>query len=292
MKKWRGYWIPLWLNPNIKASYIAEKKRGSAEYFYNFVAGLPYVNPNDALSEKALKNCLSSEVNSQEGRVVIGMDTSYNLHYTLMNKEGVFFHGYCESPQERKDSNYDPYDEIDKLLRENKSWILCSDQGGDLIGVRKLQQKYPGRVYLVWSVKETRNKTLIRWGEDAELGKVLIDRNRVIQLAVDQINEKRMVFNGILEDWKPFFTHALNIYRVKEFVGEETDPQYGWKWVWKRKGPDHFFMSMIYALVGMDKFAEDLAQIVKKDSPFGLRATNTQGEVMGSRFIRGDIAKF
>jgi hypothetical protein len=147
---------------------------------------------------------------------------------------------------------------------ENKNWILVSDQGGDLIGVRKLQAKYPGRVFLVWFVKETKTKQLIRWGENEEYGKVLVDRNRVVQLAVDQLNEARMAFNGSLEDWQPFFNHCLNIYRVKE-ITDENEPTYGWRWVWKRKGPDHWFMSMIYALVGMDKFAEDLAQIIGKD---------------------------
>ena len=38
-----------------------------------------------------------------------------------------------------------------------------SDQGGDLIGIRKLQAKYKGRVFLVHSVKETRTQQLIRW---------------------------------------------------------------------------------------------------------------------------------
>jgi hypothetical protein len=63
---------------------------------------------------------------------------------------------------------------------------------------------------------------------------------------------------------------------VKEFVGEENDPQYGWKWVWKRKGPDHFFMADIYALVGLDRFGEDLAQIISKKDNF------LQGVVRGS----------
>ena len=180
------------------------------------------------------------------------------------------------SPQEKKDPNYDPYDEIDKHLHDNKNWILMADQGGDLIGVRKLQQKYPGRVFLIWSVKETRNKQLIRWGEKEEYGKVLIDRNRVIQLAVDQINEKRMTYNGTYEDWKPFFVHALNIYRVKEFIGEENDPQYGWKWVWKRRAADHWFMSDIYALVGIDRFGGEEAQVIARDNRF------LQGVVRGS----------
>lgn len=227
--------------------------------------GEPYVSPNDLLSGLALNKCLSNAVNTQEDRVIIGMDTGHNIYYTLMNAQGAFYHGYCQSPQEVNQAGYDPYDEIDKLLFNNKSWILIADQGGDLIGIRKLQAKYPSRVFLVWFVKETKSKELIHWGENEEQGKVLVDRNRTIQLAVDQINEQRLTFNGTKEDWQPFFEHCMNVYRVKEITGDENDPQYGWRWVWKRKGPDHWFMSMIYALVGMDRFSNDKSQIIKND---------------------------
>lgn len=228
--------------------------------------GEPYVSPNDMLSMLVLSRCLTEEINAQEGRVIIGLDSGHDIYYTLMNNQGVFYHGYCQSPQEVNDPNYDPYDEIDGLLKNNPRWVLVADQGGDLIGIRKLQTKYPGRVFLVWFTKETKSKQLIRWGEDKEYGKVLVDRNRTVQLAVDQLNEQRILFNGSKEDWQPFFDHCTNIYRVKEITGDENDPQYGWRWVWKRKGPDHWFMSMIYALVGMDKFGGDLAQIIKRES--------------------------
>ena len=137
-----------------------------------------------------------------------------------------------------------------------------------MIGIRKLQQKYPGRVFLVWFTKETKDKQLIRWGKDSEYGKVLVDRNRTIQLAVDQLNEQRILFNGTKEDWQPFFEHCMNVYRIKEITGEENDPQYGWRWVWKRKGADHWFMSMIYALVGLDRFGGEETQIIKAKDKF------------------------
>jgi len=142
----------------------------------------------------------------------------------------------------------------------------------------------------VWFVKETKNKALIRWGENEEYGKVLVDRNRSVQLAVDQLNEQRILFNGNKEDWQSFFDHCMNIYRIKEITGDENDPQYGWRWVWKRKGPDHWFMSMVYALVGMDKYAESLAEIVKKGPAFGVRGGNTDGSMYGGQIIRGEQA--
>lgn len=230
--------------------------------------GEPFISPNDLIKEEALVKCLSPQVNSQEGRVIIGVDTGHNIYYTMMNKEGIFYHGYCPSVEEMgQDPNYDPYDEIMRRMREYPRSILIADQGGDLIGIRKLQAKFPGRVYLCWFTKENKSKELTRWGEGDEEGKVLVDRNRTIQLVVDQIKEQRLTFNGTKEDWEPFFKHAMNIYRVKEIQGQdENDPQYGWRWVWKRKGPDHWFMSMIYALVGLDKFGLDLAKIIKTDN--------------------------
>ncbi len=263
---WSGYWIPLWINPMISASVIAgHKKDKTKEYFANFVAGTPYVNPNDALSLNALSACLSTKVNERTSTTVIGIDTGHNIYYTMMNKDGIFYHGYCPSVEEKNEVGYDPYDEIDKRMRDDPKAILIADQGGDLIGVRKLQQKYGGRVFLCYSNRESKGNNLIRWGDGEKYGEVYIDRNRSIQLFVDEINEKRPVFNGTLDDWKPFFNHAMNIYRTREIQGDQNDPQYGWKWVWKRKGPDHWFMSALYARVGLDRHMETRAQVVGAD---------------------------
>lgn len=279
--EWSGYWIPLWIAPWMPASKIAEAKRDKTpEYFANFVAGLPYVGTNNALSQAKLEGCLNSLPNDQEDRVIIGVDTGHNIHYTMMNKQGVFYHGYCPSVAENPMEGYDPYDELENRLKQFPNSVIVADQGGDLIGIRKLQAKYRGRVFLCWFTKETKNQQIIRWGNDDESGKVLVDRNRLIQLVVDQITEKRIGFNGTLHDWQPFFNHALNIYRVKEITGEENDPQYGWKWVWKRKGPDHWMLSLCYAMIGFDRYATAKAQIVGTDPfdnlPLGRMFDNSQ----------------
>lgn len=291
-EKWSGYWIPLWINPAIPASKIAEYKRTKTpEYFYNFVAGLPYVNASDKLSESALLRCLTKEPNSQNGRVIIGLDTGHNLHYVMANKEGVFYNGYCPSVAEMNGKpDYDPYNEIERRLLEYPRSILVSDQGGDLIGIRKLQAKYPGRVFLCWFTKETKTKELMRWGADEEYGKVLADRNRVMQMVVDEVNEQRLVFNGTKEDWQPFINHATNIYRVKETTGQSEDPQYGWRYVWKRNnGGDHLFLALCYAIIGLSKFGEDLAQIIsKKNMMSGIPLAYEEGKLnqVNARIIR------
>jgi len=248
----------------MSASKICEYKRTkSSEYFQNFVAGLPYINSTNMLTQQILQSNLLNQVNSQEGRIIIGVDTGHNIHYTLANKDGIFYHGYCPSVAENPQQGYDPYDELDKLLARYPRSIMIADQGGDLIGIRKLQNKYRGRVFLCWFTKETKNLQIIRWAENDEEGKVLVDRNRMIQSVVDEFKEQRFAIYGSLVDWQPYFDHWLNIFRVKEIIGEENDPQYGWRWVWKRKGADHWAMATVYARVGLDRFANDLATIVK-----------------------------
>jgi hypothetical protein len=264
--EWSGYWIPLWVAPWMKASDIAKYKREkTGEYFANFVAGEPYVGSGNVVTEEMLVNAISPLDNTQKGRTIIGVDTGHNIYYTLMNKEGVFYHGYIMSVEENERSlklpNYNPYDALDKLMRDYPEAIMVADQGGDLIGIRALQAKYPSRVFLCWFTKETKNQQIIRWSEGEERGRVLVDRNRMIQLTVDEIADKRLTFNGSYADWKDYFAHWMNIYRAREIV-DETEPSYGWRWVWKRKGPDHWALSTVYARVGLDKYQDSKATII------------------------------
>jgi hypothetical protein len=275
-----------WLPEVIKAEIEDDKLHRPVLYRQKWL-GEPYISPNDMLREESLVACLNPEINEQGDRIIIGLDTGHNLHYVLMNRQGTFYHGYCESPQEKKEANYDPYDQIEKLLITYPRSVLVSDQGGDLIGIRKLQQKYKGRVFLCWLNKESKTQSLIQWKEEDGDEKVYVDRNRFIQQCVDEVNERRAVFNGKQEDWQPFFDHALNIYRVKEVQGEEGDPQYGWRWVWKRKGPDHLWFAYLFARVGLDKYAQDLAQIIRPNVSFAKPGSDYKGDYQGQRFIPG-----
>jgi len=244
-----GYHISQLMCPWITASKIIEAKNDPSkteQYFYNYVLGLPYAASDDIISkEQVLKNVLSS-FNSQEDRVIIGVDTGLPIYYTLMNKEGVFNFGTCEAPS----ATYDPYAHLESFLLRWPKSVLISDQGGDLIGIRKLQAKYPGRVYLCFYRRDRKSKEVIQWGEKDELGKVVVDRNRMMQLMVEQLREgNRITLNGSREEWTPFAEHFANIYRVKE------ETPFGAEYQWERKGPDHWVHSLLYAMVGFDRFS-------------------------------------
>lgn len=259
--KYSGYWIPLWLNTLITADKITDYKRTKTpEYFANYVAGLPYTGSGNKVNASTIIGCLSNKVNEQKDRIIIGVDTGLPIHYVLGNKQGFFFYGKCSDPLTGKD----PYQELEALLKRFPSSIMVSDQGGDLIGIRNLQAKYPGRVFLAWFRNDRKTTELFDWGKGMEYGKVIIDRNRAIQWFIDEMTDKRVVFNGTESDWQEYISHWLNIYRTWEKdESDQIDKTKGFKW--ERNGPDHFCMATIYARAGLEKYSEQFATIVGND---------------------------
>ncbi len=262
--EWSGYWIPLWIAPWMKAKHIAAYKREKTpEYFANFVAGLPYIGSGNKVSAQTIINCLNSEVNSQDGRVIIGVDTGLPIHIVIANKQGFFYYATLSDPTTGKD----PYTELEGYLKRWPKSIIIADQGGDLIGIRKLQANYPGRVFLVWYRRDTKGVELIKWGENDEYGKVTADRNRLIQLFIDEMNDRRVTFNGTEGEWQEYIAHWLNIYRVWEENALGVN-----EFKWERTGADHYVHASIYARIGLSKYAETMATIVGNDMFAGIPA--------------------
>lgn len=260
--EWSGYWIPLWIACWMPAVKIAEMKREkSPEYFANFVAGLPYAGSGDKVNAQTIINCLSPIVNDHEDRIIIGVDTGLPIHIVCANKQGYFYYDTLGDPAQGQD----PYGQLEKLLSRWKKSIIVADQGGDLIGIRKLQAKYPGRVFLVWYRADTKGTGMIKWGKDEEYGKVTADRNRLIQLFIDEMKDKRVVFNGNESEWQEYIAHWLNIYRIWE---ENTLGVKEFKW--ERSGADHYVHCSIYARIGLDRFAQAMATVMGNDPLTGI----------------------
>lgn len=259
-----GYHISQLMCSWITAKAILEAKADpmkDEQYFYNYVLGLPYVASENKITPDVILKNVTPAVNDQSGRIVIGVDTGLPIHFTVANKAGVFYYGTCKPPG----PGYDPYDDIEKLLLRWEKSIVVADQGGDLIGIRKLQAKYPGRVFLCYYRKDRKSLELIKWGEGENFGIVVVDRNRMVQLIVEQFRDVgRIRLNGTVEDWKEFAQHFDNIYRT----AKETP--FGTEYSWERNGPDHFVHSFLYAMVGLDKYSEADAQIVYTDPTDGL----------------------
>jgi len=236
------------------------------QYFWNYVLGLPYVSSDDRIEpEVVLRNC-ENVVNPQTSRVIIGADTGHGIHYCLMNAEGVFYYEHATLQTYK-----DPYDRIEEHLTKFKQSIAVFDQGGDLIGVRKLQAKYPGRVFLCYYRKDRKSVDFTSWGTDHEYGKVVVDRNRLLTLIVEQLRDTgRIRLNGSKEEWEEFASHFGYMYREqivsKDAKDKDDKTLYGAQYVWKRRGPDHFAHALAYAYVGFERFGGGQAAIIAKDN--------------------------
>ena len=233
-----GYWIPLLIAPWVTAKEIINYSKGDQYTFYTRVLGLPYTQGGDKVNIKdILKNCID-DVNDQEGRIVIGVDPGLPIWYVVGNKQGLFFNGSCKD-----------YEPLRALMKRYPTAIMVIDQGGDLIGSRKLREEFQGRVFLCHYVRDRKTLQLIRWGQNDESGNVLVDRNRMIQMVIDEFRDKRIPLNGTEEDWYDVALHFTHVYRtnVVNALGETESK-------WERFDDDHFLHAVTYWRIGMSRF--------------------------------------
>lgn len=239
-REFSGYWIPLLLAPWVTAGeiidYFNNKPR---DYFYNFVLGLPYIGEGNTVPEHTIYGNLTEKVNSQED-VVIGCDSGLIKHYVVGNKEGIFFYGKTET-----------WDDIRKLLRRFQRSIAVIDHLPDLTEPRKMVEEFPGRVFLGHYSQDRKSFQLIRWGKDAEFGNVTIDRNRVMQLLIDEFADRRIPLQGVKSDWEEYYAHWKTLYRMNDtdIIGNPT-----FKWE-TSTGQDHWCHATLFWRAGMDKQA-------------------------------------
>jgi len=250
-KEMAGFWIPLWICPWVPAKEIIKLyNEKSPEYFTNKVEGLPYVGSgNKPIYDMITKN-LTSKINDQSGRIVIGCDTGLTQYYVVGNAQGLFYYGKSKG-----------YDDIEKLLTKFPQAIIVFDAGGDLVKPRELREKYLGRIYLCHYSVDRKTMQLVRWGKDKEEGNVTADRNRMIQLTLDEFMDARIPLQGNESDWHDYWLHWSNIYRMQE------ENRLGiMERKWERSGDDHWVHASVYWRIGMDRFGGGEGAIIGSPS--------------------------
>lgn len=248
-KEYSGYWISLLMAPWITADEIIKYyETKSKEYFWNFVLGLPYVGEGNTVTPDVIYRNLTVSTNSQE-RVVIGCDSGLIKHYVLGNSEGLFYYGKT-----------DTWETIEGFLKKFPKSVAVIDALPDLTEPRKLREKYPGRVFLVHYARDRKTMEFWRWGKNEESGNVNVDRNRTIQLIIDEFADRRIPLQGTQDDWADYYRHWDDIYRVNEMEEAKQAGNknyvYTMPFRWDTKtGMDHWVHATVYWRVGMDKFS-------------------------------------
>jgi len=236
-----GYHIPQLICPWIPASKIVKDfKEKEAQYFHNFVLALPYADNKSKVTLETIKGLLTDE-RQYKGRILFGVDTGIKIRWTYGDMNGLIEMGECDN-----------YKELQREVDKHKDWIMVIDQGGDIIGVREFAENNQGKVFLCTFVQDKKSMNLIKWGEGEEYGRVLVDRNRMIQLVVDEMNDKRILLYGNLEKWWNMWLHWSHMYRIVD-----EDKMGNLVYVWERSDRNDFCLAMVYQRIAYDRFAEN-----------------------------------
>lgn len=254
--KWSGYHISLLMAPWVTAAEIIEKYqevvdgKQTMDFFYNKVLGLPYAGSGNTVDEETILGLVTQDQNPYDGRLVVGVDTGVQLRYVIGNRHGLLGFGQMKDYMPDDANKLALHETLEYFLIKFPNSIMVLDRNGDIIGSRKLHEKYPGRVFLCDYARDRKTMQLIRWGSKDESGIVHVDRNRTMQMVIGEARERRwLLYNGTRADWHDYWLHWSHIYRVWE---EDTlgRPQF----VWMRDGRDDWVHATVYWRVGISRF--------------------------------------
>ena len=251
--EYSGYHISQLICPWIPATKIIKDfKEKEPQYFHNFVLALPYADAQSKITLETIKGLLTDE-NKRKGRVLIGVDTGVKIRFVVGDQNGLFDTG-----------EVDNYEDLQRLCNKyGDTWVMVADAGGDIIGMRQFQENNQGRVFLCSFRQDKQSQNLIKWGEGDEFGRVACDRNRMIQLVVDEMNDKRIPLLGDLNKWWNFWLHCSHIFRTVE-----EDRLGNLVYVWQRSDRDDWFLAMVYYRIACDRFAQKESTFEgKEDNP-------------------------
>ncbi len=268
--RWSGYHINLMMNPDVPATEIAEKYAQvtagemSMDWFSSRVLGLPFAGGGNTVPEDAILRCWTSDKNRYKSRLVVGVDTGVALRYVVGNAEGLVAYGQMKAYLPDATLGIPLEDTLEYFLHKFPESVMVIDQGGDITGARQLRKKYPGRVYLCFYQRDRKTMELIRWGAKEEHGKVIVDRNRMIQLLADEVRIGGLqLFNGAsAAEWHDYALHWSHIYRVWEKNSLGVD-----EYVWLRNDRDDWVHATVYWRAGLARFGQTGELVAPEDKP-------------------------
>lgn len=254
-KKYSGYWVSLLMCPWVSAEEIVDKYKDpkvSEEHFYNKVLGLPFVGAGNKLTKDLLFQNLTQEIFQPDNteRAVMGVDTGLKLDYVIGNEKGLFYQGDTQD-----------YGELDRHMTRWPKMICIMDAGGDLIGSRKFQEKWRGRVFLC-HYGNGKDSDDPKWNDDNFT--VAIEVNKIIQWVVDEFRDKRIALQGTEEDWFDYWLDWNNMRRI-DVIDPTTNQLKGRKWV--RDGRNHRASATTFWRVGISRFTGNTATFFDPNTP-------------------------
>jgi hypothetical protein len=257
-----GYWFSQLMNPWMNAKEILLKyEMSTVEYFHNFVLGKAYT-PTDLIVNRESILRATSPSTVPKTQVAIGVDNGIVKHWVAATPQGVFDYGKTES-----------WEEIEKLLLMYNA-VMVIDANPYPNTPKQLVEKYKGKVFINYYVRDSKNLGIVRWGENKDFGVVRSDRTKIFDLVAGEIAEGRQMFRMTPYQLEGYINHWTNMYRTVET--DANGMQRG-VWITQESKPDHWAHAHIYMRIALSKqlgtslgmdFAEPLTGKTKRKADF------------------------
>lgn len=232
-----GYWFSQMMAPWVSAERILEQKEDSSiEFFYNFVLGKAYT-PADMIIDRSviLRACSPGMIAKQN--VCMGVDNGIVKHWVMGTPDGIFAYGQTES-----------WDEIEHLRNSYDAFTVI-DANPYPATPKKLVDKYPGKVFINYFVKDTKNLGIVRWGAATNRGVVYSDRTKIIDLVAQEISDQSIMFRQTPYELEDYIAHWSVMYRTTR----ETNNGPVGEWVTKENKADHWAFATLYFRTALAK---------------------------------------
>lgn len=234
-----GYWFSQLMVSWFSAADIIKKfEDNSIDYFHNFVLGKAYT-PSDMRidRESILKNVKPTQPLLKN--VVMGTDVGKPHWYWLATPNGYFRYGKTDS-----------WEELEYLFKfyQCEAWVI--DAMPEFTQVQRMINKYRGKVWGCYFLRDSKNVGAIRWGEGDKRGLVYVDRTKALDRYVTELTSHTMPFFIKEDEMEEYIGHAANMYRAVE-----TDEKGGVKVDWKTTEgkPDHLVFAGLYSRIALER---------------------------------------
>lgn len=257
-----GYWMSQLMAPWVSAKRIIEQEReSSAEFFHNFVLGKAYQAADLLIDRDSILKANHQRTPILQ-HVVMGSDIGKPHYYWLATPDGFFKCGIAKD-----------WDELEYLFNfyQCEAWVM--DSMPEFTMVANMMRKYPGKAFACQFNKDRAEIGIIRWQEGDKRGFVYVDRTKVIDRIVTEINNQDIQFLQKPQELELFIQHASNMYRTVE-----TDTKGAIKidWQTNESRPDHLLFALIYCRVALEQvFSGINSGVVETESRRGSKLAPT-----------------
>jgi hypothetical protein len=242
--KWSGYHFShlMYIRHAAEEIIEAKEKRG-IEYFYNFVLGEPYsagemTDFRQAIYDVWIPKSLDTPP------FFMGVDVGKEKHWVIGSADGIFKIGKCESREE-----------LEAVITRYNPFVVM-DSGPERIWAEEFKQKFP-KVNLCFYRKDKNVADMVTWGGDKgnfedskNWGYLWIDRNRVIDACVYDLQRGNFFFSLNREDLEKFILHCETMRRIPEDVPALHTYRYIWD---STTGVNHWFSALYFWWLAMKR---------------------------------------